>query len=33
MKGTPASVEFTGWTDMKPVSVPFAATVAIGATK
>jgi|GEM_PF-4901054 len=33
VKGTPASVEFTGWTDMKSVSVPFAATIAIGATK
>ena len=33
VKGTPASVEFVGWTDMKTVSVPFAATVAIGATK
>lgn len=33
VKGTPASVEFTGWTDMKTVSVPFSATVSIGAAK
>ncbi len=32
VKGTPASVEFVGWTDMKSVSVPFDTTVAIGAT-
>lgn len=32
VKGTPARVEFTGWTDMKSVTVPFEATVAIGAT-
>ena len=33
VKGTPASVEFVGWTDMKTVSVPFSASVAIGAAK
>ena len=31
VKGTPASVEFVGWTDMKSVTVPFETTVAIGA--
>ena len=30
VKGTPASVEFVGWTDMKSLSVPFETTVAIG---
>jgi len=30
VKGTPATVEFTGWTDMKLVEVPFEATIAIG---
>ena len=33
VKGTPASVEFVGWTDMKSVSVPFQAAVSIGVTK
>lgn len=33
VKGTPASVEFVKWTDMKTVQVPFSATVAAGVGK
>lgn len=33
VKGTPATVEFVAWTDMKTVQVPFSATVAAGVVK
>jgi hypothetical protein len=32
VKGTPASVEFTGWADLKTLTVPFETVAAIGAT-
>ena len=33
VKGTPATVEFVKWTDMKTVQVPFSATVSSGMVK
>ncbi len=32
VNGSPASVEFVLWTDLKTVQVPFSATVSVGAT-